>query len=247
MGPNGFSYVVPLMSSVSPLPGTPFPAPISLHIWQQKYRFEAQTPEIQTPEVQPLEAPAPGTSQPKSGKRARGNTATSDQNLDDTFARVAKAAAGVEKGGKKVRAKWARRFQDAMTDFGFLPAGRILAGAGTERDVTLFNCFVMGTIEDDLGAIFDSVREAALTMQQGGGIGQDFSTLRPKGALVKSIGADASGPVSFMDCSGPSRPTGRARCDSTPAHELSSVPTDHPPMSAPRSRRRAPFPASSGP
>ena len=86
-----------------------------------------------------------------------------------------------------------------MADFAFLPAGRILAGAGTGRAVTLFNCFVMGRIEDDLSSIFDNVKEAALTMQQGGGIGHDFSTLRPKGALVRSIGADASGPVSFMD------------------------------------------------
>ena len=86
-----------------------------------------------------------------------------------------------------------------MADFAFLPAGRILAGAGTGRAVTLFNCFVMGRIEDDLASIFENVKEAALTMQQGGGIGHDFSTLRPKGALVKSIGADASGPVSFMD------------------------------------------------
>jgi ribonucleoside-diphosphate reductase alpha chain len=65
--------------------------------------------------------------------------------------------------------------------------------------VTLFNCFVMGEIADDLSSIFHNVREAALTMQQGGGIGHDFSALRPKGALVRSIGADASGPVSFMD------------------------------------------------
>src|SRR6185295_13813122 len=100
---------------------------------------------------------------------------------------------------KRQRERWATRFAEAMAGFAFLPAGRILAGAGTGRDVTLFNCFVMGRIEDDLGSIFDNVKEAALTMQQGGGIGHDFSTLRPKGALVKSIGADASGPVSFMD------------------------------------------------
>ena len=96
-------------------------------------------------------------------------------------------------------ARWAKAFAEAMADFAFLPAGRILAGAGTGRAVTLFNCFVMGRIEDDLTSIFENVKEAALTMQQGGGIGHDFSTLRPKGALVKSIGADASGPVSFMD------------------------------------------------
>jgi ribonucleoside-diphosphate reductase alpha chain len=125
--------------------------------------------------------------------------AAQDETLGDTFWRVARAAASVEAGGKRAREKWAGRFYDAMADFGFLPAGRILAGAGTGRAVTLFNCFVMGRIEDDLGSIFENVKEAALTMQQGGGIGHDFSTLRPKGALVKSIGADASGPVSFMD------------------------------------------------
>ena len=86
-----------------------------------------------------------------------------------------------------------------MDDFQFLPAGRILAGAGTGRNVTLFNCFVMGAIPDDMGGIFAHLREAALTMQQGGGIGYDFSTLRPKGAPVKGVGADASGPLSFMD------------------------------------------------
>jgi ribonucleoside-diphosphate reductase alpha chain len=100
---------------------------------------------------------------------------------------------------KRARARWSARFAEAMADFAFLPAGRILAGAGTGRAVTLFNCFVMGRIEDDLASIFENVKEAALTMQLGGGIGHDFSTLRPKGALVRSIGADASGPVSFMD------------------------------------------------
>src|SRR5262249_17893903 len=120
-----------------------------------------------------------------------------DATIADTWARVAKAVAAAEpKGTRKL---WADRFGRALADFAFLPAGRILAGAGTGRAVTLFNCFVMGRIEDDLGSIFDNVSEAARTMQQGGGIGHDFSTLRPKGALVKSIGADASGPVSFMD------------------------------------------------
>ncbi len=125
--------------------------------------------------------------------------AASDVTLDDTFWRVARAAAAVETGGKKKRERWAETFAGAMTDLGFLPGGRILAGAGTGRAVTLFNCFVMGRIDDDLSAIFNQVREAALTMQAGGGIGHDFSTLRPRGALVHSIGADASGPVSFMD------------------------------------------------
>ena len=115
----------------------------------------------------------------------------------DTWARLAAAGASVEKA--RVRKACHKRFLNALTDFHFLPAGRIIAGAGSSRDVTLFNCFVMGPIGDDLGSIFENVKEAALTMQKGGGIGHDFSTLRPMGALVKSVGAGASGPVSFMD------------------------------------------------
>ncbi len=120
-----------------------------------------------------------------------------DRTIADTWDRVARAAAAAEP--KRARAPWTKQFAEAMADFALLPAGRILAGAGTGRAVTLFNCFVMGRIEDDLSSIFGNVKEAALTMQQGGGIGHDFSTLRPRGAPVKSIGADASGPVSFMD------------------------------------------------
>jgi ribonucleoside-diphosphate reductase alpha chain len=120
-----------------------------------------------------------------------------DRTLADTWTRVADAIAAAEP--EATRAAWADAFVGALADFAFLPAGRILAGAGAGRSVTLFNCFVMGRIEDDLSSIFTNVKEAALTMQQGGGIGHDFSTLRPRGAPVRSIGADASGPVSFMD------------------------------------------------
>ena len=118
-----------------------------------------------------------------------------DKTLPDTWARVARALAAPEADP----AKWEPVFAEALEGFKFIPAGRILAGAGTERAVTLFNCFVMGDIPDDMSGIFEALREAALTMQQGGGIGYDFSTLRPKGALVKGVGADASGPLSFMD------------------------------------------------
>ncbi len=118
-----------------------------------------------------------------------------DRTVEDSWRRVARALAEAE----KEPAVWEPRFYEALRDFRFLPAGRILAGSGTARRVTLFNCFVMGTIEDDLGAIFTHLREAALTMQQGGGIGYDFSTLRPRGAPVRGVGADASGPLSFMD------------------------------------------------
>jgi ribonucleoside-diphosphate reductase alpha chain len=119
-----------------------------------------------------------------------------DRNVAETWARVALAAAEAENPDK--RGEWARTFGEALAGHRFIPAGRILAGAGTARSVTLFNCFVMGTIPDDMGGIFAHLREAALTMQQGGGIGYDFSTLRPKGAPVAGVGADASGPVSFM-------------------------------------------------
>ena len=118
-----------------------------------------------------------------------------DKVVADSWRRVAKALAANETDADH----WEERFFQAMEDFKFLPAGRILSGAGTERRVTLFNCFVMGDIPDDMAGIFEQLKEAALTMQQGGGIGYDFSTLRPKGARVKGVGADASGPLSFMD------------------------------------------------
>ena len=120
-----------------------------------------------------------------------------DRDVQESWTRVALAAAQAEPAEK--RTAWEQTFGAALSGHRFLPAGRILAGAGTGRAVTLFNCFVMGTIPDDLSGIFAHLREAALTMQQGGGIGYDFSTLRPKGAEVKGVGADASGPLSFMD------------------------------------------------
>lgn len=118
-----------------------------------------------------------------------------DACVEESWRRVAKDLARVE----VEPGIWEEKFYAALEDFKFLPAGRIAAGAGTQRKVTLFNCFVMGTVPDDMGGIFDMLKEAALTMQQGGGIGYDFSTIRPKGALVKGVAADASGPLSFMD------------------------------------------------
>jgi ribonucleoside-diphosphate reductase alpha chain len=118
-----------------------------------------------------------------------------DATVEDSWRRIARALAEVE----DKPAKWEEKFYGALEDFKYLPAGRIAAGAGTGRAVTLFNCFVMGTIPDNMGGIFDMLKEAALTMQQGGGIGYDFSTIRPRGAEVKGVAADASGPLSFMD------------------------------------------------
>jgi ribonucleoside-diphosphate reductase alpha chain len=142
-----------------------FHAPIAEAIWDMKYRFKS----------------ADGT--------------PIDGSVEDTWRRIARALAEVEKDP----AKWEAEFYAALEGFRFLPAGRITAGAGTGRSVTLFNCFVMGTIPDTMEGIFTGLKEAALTMQQGGGIGYDFSTIRPRGAEVKGVAADASGPLSFMD------------------------------------------------
>src|SRR3546814_6234099 len=94
-----------------------------------------------------------------------------DQSIPDTWRRIARALAQPEADP----AAWEAPFAAALEDFRFLPAGRIVAGAGTDRKVTLFNCFVMGAIPDDMGGIFEHLKEAALTMQQGGGIGYDRS------------------------------------------------------------------------
>ncbi|SDC97793.1 adenosylcobalamin-dependent ribonucleoside-diphosphate reductase [Ruegeria marina] len=118
-----------------------------------------------------------------------------DLTVEDSWRRIARDLAKVEKDPTH----WEQVFYEALEDFKYLPAGRITAGAGTARQVTLFNCFVMGTIPDSMGGIFEMLKEAALTMQQGGGIGYDFSTIRPRGADVKGVAADASGPLSFMD------------------------------------------------
>jgi len=104
-----------------------------------------------------------------------------------------------------------KEFREILLDMRFLPAGRIQAAVGSSRKVTALNCFVSGILEDNLvsglengdffknGGIMARVIEAAQTMRMGGGIGYDFSTLRPRGDRIKSMDTQASGPVSFMD------------------------------------------------
>lgn len=118
-----------------------------------------------------------------------------DHTPEDTWKRIATAVSQAEILAQQPY--WQNQFYSILRDFQFLPGGRIIAGAGTQHLVTLFNCFVM-PIEDSLNGIFDSIKEGALTLQQGGGVGYDFSVLRPKGALVKKTESSASGPVSFM-------------------------------------------------
>ncbi|MGD8708977.1 MAG: ribonucleotide reductase N-terminal alpha domain-containing protein, partial [Ectothiorhodospiraceae bacterium] len=119
-----------------------------------------------------------------------------DHTVTHTWHRVARAVAEAE--SPDARATWTERFDNVLSGFHFLPGGRILAGAGTGRDVTLFNCFVMGLVDDSMDGIFSALREGAITMQKGGGIGYDFSTLRPSGCHARGTGSIASGPVSFM-------------------------------------------------
>jgi ribonucleoside-diphosphate reductase alpha chain len=117
-----------------------------------------------------------------------------DAGIADTWSRVARSIASVETEPRD----WEQRFLSILEGFRFLPGGRILAGAGLGKDVTLFNCFVAGQLVDSLEGILESLKEAAVTMQHGGGIGIDFSPLRPSGSPAIRTGAIASGPVSFM-------------------------------------------------
>ncbi|MCU0933310.1 MAG: adenosylcobalamin-dependent ribonucleoside-diphosphate reductase [Thiobacillaceae bacterium] len=130
-------------------------------------------------------------------KYAKGN----EQNVTDVRLRVARALAAAER--KNERAHWERQFFQAMEE-GFIPAGRINSAAGTELQATLINCFVQpvgdaisGESEGKPG-IYVALEEAAETMRRGGGVGYDFSTIRPKGSLVKGTQSRASGPVSYM-------------------------------------------------
>ena len=143
-----------------------FSQPISLQIWDRKYRF--QRPGFPT-----------------------------EQSPDDSFQRVASALAANEPISE--RSNVSRAFYDAMGSFKLVPGGRILAGAGTGRAVTLCNTFVMPTLDDSVSGIMDTIKQAALTMKMGGGIGFDFSTIRPKGADVRGLDCPAAGPLAAME------------------------------------------------
>ena len=90
-------------------------------------------------------------------------------------------------------------FRDILLDQRFLPAGRVQSSMGAARQTTPYNCFVSNTLADSMDGIMDAAKEAAKTMQLGGGIGYDFSTLRPRGALIRSLDSRSSGPLSFME------------------------------------------------
>ncbi|HEX6930275.1 MAG TPA: ribonucleotide reductase N-terminal alpha domain-containing protein, partial [Gammaproteobacteria bacterium] len=122
-----------------------------------------------------------------------------DHEVDDTWKRVARALADVEK--EDLREHWYERFLWALRN-GAIPAGRITSNAGAQEHkpaTSTINCTVSGTITDSMNDILGKVHEAGLTLKAGCGIGYEFSTLRPRGAYVSGAGAYTSGPLSFMD------------------------------------------------
>ena len=96
------------------------------------------------------------------------------------------------------RDEWREHFRTALADFRFLPGENLLANAGTSRSATLMDCLAAGSMEDSLQGIFNSLREGMVSLQWGGHLGVDFSTLRPAGVSAQATGGTASGPVSFM-------------------------------------------------
>ena len=125
----------------------------------------------------------------------------SEQSITEVRRRVARALAQVEREAE--RAHWERRFLQAQEE-GFIPAGRINSAAGVALQATLINCFVqpvgdsISEVVDGKPGIYTALQEAAETMRRGGGVGYDFSAIRPKGAEVKGTRSRASGPVSYM-------------------------------------------------
>ncbi|MGN1056912.1 MAG: adenosylcobalamin-dependent ribonucleoside-diphosphate reductase, partial [Comamonas sp.] len=129
--------------------------------------------------------------------------AVGEQTAEDLYRRVSKALADQEK--PELRAEWAEKFFQNM-QAGAIGAGRIMAAAGLDTKATLINCFVQpvadatnGFDENGNPGIYTALSQAAETMRRGGGVGYDFSNLRPKGARVKGTNSYASGPCSFID------------------------------------------------
>ena len=115
------------------------------------------------------------------------------QQGEDFYSKVVRIADGL-----KDIAEHFEDFKEALREMRFLPSGRDQNAIGAARQTTAYNCFVSSTITDDMGSIMSVATEAAETMRRGGGIGYDFSNLRPRGDRIKSLDSLASGPVSFM-------------------------------------------------
>src|SRR5258706_6988304 len=114
---------------------------------------------------------------------------------EETWERVARGSAKNEKA--KVRKKYEKAFLDVLTDFKFVPGGRILSGAGTDYQVTYFNCFVIPSPKDSREGILDALKQLVEIQSRSGGVGLNMSSLRPKGARVKKVNGTSSGPVNW--------------------------------------------------
>ncbi|TAK20217.1 MAG: adenosylcobalamin-dependent ribonucleoside-diphosphate reductase [Chloroflexota bacterium] len=127
----------------------------------------------------------------------RSGTAT-EQYPEEMWWRVARGIAAVEKTAEKRRI-WAKRFFDALSDFKFVPGGRILAGAGTGHAVTYYNCYVIPSPEDSRSGILDNLKVMTEIMARGGGVGINLSSLRPRGSYIRTVNGTASGPCSWAE------------------------------------------------
>lgn len=116
---------------------------------------------------------------------------------DEMWKRVAKGIAAVEK--KSVRGFWEKKFYQAMTDFKFVPGGRILSGAGTGYDVTYYNCFVIPSPKDSREGILETLKQMVEIMARGGGVGFNLSSLRPRGSRVRKVNGFSSGPCNWAE------------------------------------------------
>ncbi len=114
---------------------------------------------------------------------------------EEMWLRVARAIAMVE--NEQERAEWTHKFYNVLSNFRFVPGGRILSGAGSGTDVTYYNCFVIPSPEDSVKGIFENIAVAAEIMRRSGGVGVNLSTLRPRGAYIKTVNGTASGPCSW--------------------------------------------------
>src|SRR5947208_1340268 len=115
---------------------------------------------------------------------------------EQLWARVARGIASVEKT-EELQAHWEKRFYEALTNFQFVPGGRILAGAGSGHQVTFYNCYVIPSPEDSRQGILDNLKTMTEIMARGGGVGINLSTLRPRGSYIKTVNGTASGPCSW--------------------------------------------------
>ena len=138
-----------------------------------------------------MQGPELAFSEEMHAKKYRGK----GENFREAMNRIASALADDDRHYQALR--------EILLGMRFMPAGRVQSAIGATRQVTPYNCFVSGTIEDSFvagsGSIMERAKEAALTMRMGGGIGYDFSTLRPRGALIKKLQSQSSGPISFME------------------------------------------------